>query len=200
VRTVGRQGAGPGEYRNANGLLWLTPDTLLIVDQRGNRYSVVDRDGTYVRSVVRSLPFYGWAFRGGYHDGFLYEQWRAGGDEDGRPALIGTPLSDQQLPLDTVLLPVTDVPAIEPFVLGDERSATMMIGVPFAPGTHYRLDRKGGLWHGHSATYRIVHSRLAGDTVREIVLDATPVGFIWSAAMSSMCNACSSSASNVEPQ
>jgi hypothetical protein len=29
IRTVGRSGGGPGEYRNANGLRWLTADTLV---------------------------------------------------------------------------------------------------------------------------------------------------------------------------
>ena len=172
--TAGRQGAGPGEYRNANGLLWLAPDTLLVIDQRGNRYSVVDRDGAYMRSVVRSLPFYAWSFRGGYQDGRLYEQYSVGSDADARPALVGTPLSGEPLPLDTVLLPVADAPRIEPFSIRNERGG-MVMGVPFAPRPHYRLDGKGGLWHGHSAAYRIVHSRLDGDTVREIVLDATPL-------------------------
>ena len=115
VRTAGRQGAGPGEYREPNGLLWLTPDTLLVVDQRGNRYSVVDRNGEYVRSVPRSLPFYAWAFRGGHERGRLYEQYHVGTGRDTRPALIGASLSGETLPLDTVALPVTaDAPAIEP--------------------------------------------------------------------------------------
>jgi hypothetical protein len=73
VRTVGRSGAGPGEYSSANGLLWLAEDSLIVVDQRGNRYSVLDGNGEFVRSVPRGLGFFAWAFTGGQHDGVVYE-------------------------------------------------------------------------------------------------------------------------------
>ena len=73
VRTVGRTGGGPGEYRNANGLGWLAPDTLAVIDQRGERYTVLTRDGDYISSVPRQLSFYAWVFFGGAVGGRIYE-------------------------------------------------------------------------------------------------------------------------------
>lgn len=92
LRTVGGAGGGPGEYRNANGLRWLAPDdSLLVVDQRGMRYSVLTRDGEFARSVQRQLGFYGWTFRGGVHDGRVYEHGNMRGDDgEARPAFFAT--------------------------------------------------------------------------------------------------------------
>ena len=66
VRTVGRSGGGPGEFINANGLVWGSPDTLVVVDQRGGRYTLLGRDGAYLGSQPRRLGSYSWVFSGGY--------------------------------------------------------------------------------------------------------------------------------------
>lgn len=192
VRTVGRSGAGPGEYSNANGLLWLAPDTLVVVDQRGGRYSILTREGEYVRSVRRRLGFFGWAFRGGYDAGVLYEQSSVGGENDARPVLLGTALAGAEaaaegevaLPesastaarepsVDTLFLPRPAGPLYESFSVRTER-AGMVMGVPFAPEPVYHLDGRGGIWFGHGSEFRVFKTTFAGDTLLEIVLDATP--------------------------
>jgi sugar lactone lactonase YvrE len=38
----------------------------------------------------------------------------------------------------------------------------------------FRLDRRGSIWFGHGSAFRILRSSLAGDTIAEILLDATP--------------------------
>lgn len=185
VRTVGRSGGGPGEYTAANGLLWLSPDSLLVVDQEGGRYSILTGEGDFVRSVPRTLGFYGWAFSGGTEAGRIYEHSSVGADPDRRPALLGTSLSSGRVPaadrggpatdaaVDTILLPVPNGPAFEPFSVRTER-AGMSMPVPFAPGAVYRLDGQGGVWHGHGSEFRLIHSALSGDTIMEILLDAAP--------------------------
>jgi hypothetical protein len=191
LRTSGRAGAGPGEYANANGLFWLAPDTLVVVDQRGNRYSILDDDGNYVRSVPRNVPFYGWAFTGGHYDGIVYEVYALGPERD-QPALLGTPLggarvalqdvadsgdaatdSPHQAPRDTILLERYAMPQ-EFFQVRNERGG-MTMTIPFAPALVRHLDRHGSIWSGHGSAFRIVRTRLAGDTIMEINLDATPV-------------------------
>jgi hypothetical protein len=192
LRTVGRSGGGPGEYSAANGLLWLAPDSLLVVDQRGNRYSVLTDDGDYVRQVPRHLGFYGWAFNGGLADGRVYERSSvAMGPDDQRPVLLGTALrtpdSESRDPaqpaagepgpgtavVDTVWLPVPDGPLFESFSVRNERGG-MVMGVPFAASPLHEIDDEGTLWHGHGSTFRLIRSELQGDTLAEIVLDASP--------------------------
>jgi len=70
-----------------------------------------------------------------------------------------------------VMLPLSDAPTPEGFSVRTERGG-MSMGVPFAPGPVYHLDRSGHLWHGHGSEFRIFRSTLAGDTVLEVTLDA----------------------------
>lgn len=184
----GRSGEGPGEYTAANGLRWMTPDTLVVIDQQGARYSLLDSDGNYGRSVVRQLPFYGWAFRGGLHGGRIYENFSLGRGDNARPALLGTPLvpggpipataarvPDQQTSAtDTILLPTTSVPRYESYSVRTSRGG-MMMGVPFAPAVVYHLTDDGRVWHGHGGEFRLTESTVAGDTLREILLEATGI-------------------------
>jgi 6-bladed beta-propeller len=193
LRTVGRTGEGPSEYVKANGLQWLTPDTLVVVDQRGGRYSVLTAEGDYVRSVPRQLGFYAWMYRGGVKDGSIYESSFDYSRDDPAPILLGTALqgidhadspdssdssdlSDSSgVPAggDTIALARTAAPAFEGFSVRTERGG-MTMGVPFTPNAIYRIDAAGGLWHGHGSALRLFRSTFAGDTLLEIVVDAEP--------------------------
>ncbi len=177
VRTVGREGGGPGEYRQANGLRWLSPDTLLVVDQRGERYSILDKEGGFVRSVNRQLQFYGWMFSGDVVGDRVYEHAFVGhGTPELRPALQGIPLraTDTLAARDTVSLPPPPGnPEDRTFVVRTKQGG-MTMSVPFAPGSVAVLDPTGHLWLGHGDAFRLVQTTLAGDTTREVILDATP--------------------------
>lgn len=52
VRTVGRQGAGPGEYIRANRLSLMLGDSVLLWDVSAGRSLVFDKNGEYVRSFA----------------------------------------------------------------------------------------------------------------------------------------------------
>jgi 6-bladed beta-propeller len=184
VRTVGHSGGGPGEYTSANGLLWRSPDSLLVVDQQGGRYSILTADGTFVRSVPRRINAFNWAFSGGTSGGRIYEIGAAGEGKDRHPALLGTSLAGAGgdtrggpaggPAMDTIPLPPGEGPGYQSFEVHNG-SSMMMVGVPFAPVAVYHLDERGGIWHGHGSRFRLLRSTLAGDTTREIRLDAAPV-------------------------
>ena len=191
LRTVGRSGEGPGEYRSANGLLLIAPDTLLVVDHRGARYSILTTEGEYVRSVVRPMSFSRATFLGGYDGGRVFERFAlAPGSDDPRPifltvdlhgngaSLVGPPgmaAAASRPSMDTVLLPVTAGPPDgEAFILYRDGLAAGFFPVPFSAEAVYRVDGRGGVWHGHGSEFRIIHTTLEGDTVREVLLDAAP--------------------------
>lgn len=199
VSTTGRSGRGPGEYNNANGLLWLTPDTLLVVDQSGRRYSLLNKEGEFVRSVPRSLGFYGWAFSGGYANGRIYETSYVYADPDNpRPVLLSTSLKDapagsvdgssgvspDAMPpvlagVDTLLLPVSGGSLVSNYFGVRTDQGSMSMSVPFAPESVYHLTPEGALWHGHGSEFRIIRSTLQGDTAAELVVaDAVPTSVL----------------------
>jgi hypothetical protein len=176
LRTTGRSGQGPGEYVQANGLIRLPSDSLLVIDQQGNRYSILTSKGEYVRSVRRDLGFFGWLFEGGVSDGYVYEKTliQLAGDAEAarRPAFLGTSLRDVDVALDTVLLPELSGPYYQSFSIRTDRGG-MVMPVPFTSEPVYALDSEE-LWFGHGNEFRLLLASLAGDTLREIVLDATP--------------------------
>lgn len=191
LTTVGRAGGGPGEYTQANGVEWLTPDSLIVIDQQGGRYSILTPDGEYVRFVRRALPFYGWVFVGFVRDRTVYEQFSVGDrPDDPRPAYLGTRLDevspaaatnveDPTTPVlagakDTVLLPEYSFPRVEAFSVRSSRGG-MSMSVPFAPGVRYQVDPAGNLWHGWAGEPRLFRSTFAGDTTLEIVLAIEPL-------------------------
>lgn len=196
VRTVGRSGGGPGEYANANGLLWIAPDSLLVIDQRGNRYTVLTGDGDFARSVPRNLGFFGWVFSGAQHDGVIYESGHvfegtdpARWEETARPVMFATDVrgeatahavaAENDAPdaqpaatrTDTLFLPRMAGPVAEAFSVRTERGG-MSMSVPFAPPAVYHLDRDGTIWFGRGSSFRLTRATLAGDTLLEIVLEA----------------------------
>lgn len=177
LRSTGRTGTGPGEYRSANGLFWRSPDTLLVMDQLGGRYSLLTREGDFIRSVRRQATFYGgWRFfAGGPAAGRMYERTVIGSFPDWQPALLGTSLQESDAPAarDTVLLPEPPAPVQESFRVMSRRGA-MVLSVPFATEAVYHLDATGRVWHGHGSEFRLFRTTLAGDTIMEIFLEAPP--------------------------
>ena len=57
VTAFGREGSGPGEFRNMFGLLRRAGDTLVVLDSPPWRYQEFDRAGDLVRSVVPDPPY-----------------------------------------------------------------------------------------------------------------------------------------------
>jgi hypothetical protein len=174
LHTVGRTGEGPGEYTQINGLVRLPSDSLLVIDQQGNRYSILAPEGEYERSVRRQLPFHGWLFDGGIDGERAYELFAVFSETDQVPALVGTHLRDSEAALDTILVPELPGPTYEAFHVRTEQFGSYL-GVPFSPRHVYRLDGRGGLWFGRGDEFRLIHTELSGDTVREVVLNTPAV-------------------------
>lgn len=63
LKPVGRRGAGPGEMRNANGLLVHGDGTVWVNDPSNGRLSVFKADGSFARQHV--LPISGYGYRWG---------------------------------------------------------------------------------------------------------------------------------------
>jgi hypothetical protein len=181
LRTVGRQGSGPGEYIRANGLQWADADVLMVVDQEGGRYTFLDPEGELLGSARRELGFWGWVFSGVYHEGRVLEVGvvsRPGGSSES--AILALPAAwdgeGGDARADTVILPANPHAGTATFSVRGEFGG-MNMSVPHAPRRPVHLDPDGHLWHGYGGEFRIFQSTLAGDTLREIraTIDPVPV-------------------------
>lgn len=169
LRTIGREGQGPGEYQAAFPAIH---DTMLIVhDPRTARTSVFDTAGAFLDSWPGTCCF-----------------WMSiDVDDQGRittPAM--TPPSDSVMltfartTLDGTLLDSVRVPLLGPhhqWVIerssGNSRSRSAF-SIPWAPSTDYTFLPGGGAVLGYSDTYRLAELGPDGDTIRVF-------GRIWTA-------------------
>lgn len=74
VRTVGRMGAGPGEYQNARGLVVLPNGNLVINDPDNNRFTLLGPTG----DLIRTIPMDQTRGFGGFWDAWAEPDGRVG--------------------------------------------------------------------------------------------------------------------------
>lgn len=178
VRTLGRKGAGPGEFGGLHGMAWLAEDTMLVADYGNARLARMTVEGEPVGQwgwVPITGPSKRFLFNGGPGEAYVYVivQGQRGGERLGsvwvRYALAGAP--------DTLRIPDEEslgvsLPTNGVICRGDgigfisNQYAPSVIARP-APG----LQRAVAV----SSEYRIAFLDPVGDTVRVIARDVPPV-------------------------
>jgi hypothetical protein len=161
IRTVGRDGAGPGEYRGT--LISTRVDQLLVQDPSLARLTVFDSSGTYVRSwrtvcCVIAPPSADAAGR------VTVRIQPDRGERYARFAPDGSPLDTMELPEAT--------PAMWRLKTG---YGGWSHSIPFTPTRVVALPPSGGILHGWTADYTIIQSRDGRDTTRLISRSWTPL-------------------------
>jgi hypothetical protein len=170
VRTVGRSGAGPGEFGLAYGMDFDSAGRLWVIDGRNPRYSVFDTSGTYITSFRREVTRRGFMWEGGFlHSGDLYDYTGVTVGEDRKGALVRYDTSG--VFVDTLVLPEY-IPDFYEF-----RSArgVGMMAVPYATSLHWNIDPTGHVWAGMTDAYRLHRMTMEGDTTGALERAFTPV-------------------------
>ena len=170
LRTLGSEGAGPGEMSQPSGLAWM-PGWHLWVEDRGNsRFAVFDTTGALVDTHPRDFPWMEFRWRGGFdREGHRYGlgselRGRRSHDVllrlDGRGAQVGT----------------IELPRFEEarFEVTSNDAPLAAARVPFSPHLHWHLTPDGALWFGTTDEYRLTQRSLDGDTIRIVERDAPP--------------------------
>lgn len=174
VRTMGRQGAGPGELNQPVGLQWDRQGRLWTVDQANARFSVFDTTGAFVTSHRKGGGLFSWQWDGGItRDGrLLAAGMRMVGEGSGLRSAGRVLIEYDSLvqPVDTFEIPQYDAPVFEHRTAN---SRTMM-NVPFAPSLAWLVDKDGYYWAGVSDRYHLARVSMRGDTVRVVEREWTP--------------------------
>ncbi|MXW19052.1 MAG: 6-bladed beta-propeller [Gemmatimonadetes bacterium] len=176
LRTVGGQGDGPGEFRDALGPAIGPGDTLWVADQRAPRYSIFAPDGRFVGTRTRrGAPSGGTGTErctmtpdGSYMDWWTrYPKEEISGDMSDIDLLHFHPLrvspdgeNQDTLPYLEFTQQMAEMPS-----QGARRP------VLFGPGLEYALGCNDDVWFAHSGEYRLYRRSLEGDTTRIATLD-----------------------------
>ncbi|HST61029.1 MAG TPA: hypothetical protein VLK84_20160 [Longimicrobium sp.] len=169
--TIGREGEGPGEFRDPIGLAWAPDGTLWIADPGAGRYTVYDANGTFIDDHSRNVAGYSVPWRGGFGpDGLLYEL-AAVAPPRGEPGQALLRFDPSMQPLDTLRLPTHPGEQFE-VRRGNGRIAA---GVPFTPFQVMEFDPRGFVWTGITDRSRLAQLRPGGDTVRIVEREAAAV-------------------------
>lgn len=169
--TLGRKGAGPGEFRSATGLAVGRGDTVWVVDPATDRYSGFMPEGKFLRSHKRGLS------------GFV-DSWNGTFLKDGRYVDIGLAfpmefggIAGPQIVLQPVVRSAVfdgaDSLAPLAFELEMAEVGGKLRPMPFFNGgIVYDVDASGNVWFALTREYRVYRRRITGDTVLSFSLSA----------------------------
>lgn len=172
VRTIGREGEGPGEFRQPLAPGWRA-DTLWVWDARLNRVSVFQQDGVFLRSFRLPVPGGAMLSAAGYLlEPFVYPGRGSGG---AAPLLL---MNDGGDIIDTLAL----IPE-EPLQQGIRVGGWMLVPL-FLEKTLWSVSEDGGAVFlverkaarsERAATFRVTKLSIDADTVFSLAYEYQPV-------------------------
>ena len=159
IRTIGREGAGPGEFGTA--IIAVKGDRLVVHDPTSTaRTSVFDTAGTFLKSWTSSCCY--WAPIGIDRAGLIYVPLMGRGDTTSM-------ITYARYTMEGTLRDTVRVPLLKPsqrWTVRQGKTARMSVQIPYTPQMRSTLDPAGGVLYGWSGEYRIVRSLTGRDTAQ----------------------------------
>jgi hypothetical protein len=166
IRSVGQEGAGPGEFRRPIDIERAPDGRMWVIDPANARYSVFDTAGNFITSYRREIGSSAVPWPGGIdNQGRLFDYIFTTVPERTR-FLVRLDLVDSASAADTVPLP--DPPAEEDVVTGAITGGVLTASVPYGSRYAWSLVPDGRILYGMTAEYRIYVNRLDGTPIRII--------------------------------
>jgi hypothetical protein len=169
LRTLGRGGGGPGEYKGSDGGIAVLADGRLLLRDPGNgRFTVFGSDGQYLeawpgpRGVTTITPPVA-----GTHGGFLTRVLARGSS-----AQVARHAGDGSV-IDTVPIPIREV-AVPNLEARTRAGALQTLPLPLSPSAIWAMNRDGEWFTAVTGHYEVDRWRTDG-TVLRVALDRAPV-------------------------
>lgn len=162
VRTIGKEGDGPGELRR--GVLSIRGDTLLIQDSGNSRLTIYRTDGVLLHTVTSPCCFY-WP---PFVIDSIGRAWVPGHSQNNTASWFRIRMDGTTA--DTVAMPALDdlrkMKRWEVTVTRGSDQMQMIMPAPMQPGTVFAPRVDGMIVAGNTGSYRFATLRTSTDTVR----------------------------------
>ena len=166
VRTIGREGAGPGEYENAAAVDISQTGEIWVMEMQKGQLTILNPDGEYLRT--EQVNSSGWdysSYPGGFDRIGRYNAFIYSFDEETTTEHLAR--FDQTLaPLDTIALPESPV-EIELFEFEDD-GATMSVSIPFQGSFDWQFSPSGNFWTLLTRPYELAEVTAEGKVLRRV--------------------------------
>ena len=178
LRTISRQGEGPGEITAANGI-FLAGDTLLWMHDHGKWMVIgVDPAGEEVRRFNKPVLSYGYIWRAVFDNRGRYWRQTSHSDVERRypppPGLSSTTRRRYYKSYDLASGAIDSVYLGESsgrsYSYQDSGGLWQLLPIPFQAGETIVVNPSGGFWRANNAAYRIARTDEGGDTL--VVIEA----------------------------
>lgn len=183
LKSLGRSGAGPGEYAQPNGIA-LGPDgTLWVHDPKNNRLTQLRDDGTLVGTTPIVVNSWGWTWDGAFdRQGRLVSQVLSY-DKEGKSRYVLSRMTypanrGDSVPTYKCTPPDLKGPAHRPWMEFQRKDGKGggSIAIPFAPSETQTVHPAGYLWCANGARYQVYRLDLVrGDTLSVVRGTAVPI-------------------------
>ena len=177
LKTIGRNGKGPGEFTYADGLATAPDGTIWVHDPKNARFSIFDQEGKFVRQQLAPAGGYSYTWFGSIdRQGRIWDRLYYRDPKNPEVSYLRRASPDWSR-IDTLALPRCTPPgrSLEESYF---KFPSGTAGIPFFPGPVSAIDyNDASLWCAPTgAQYRLTRIRVEGsDTLSRIAGKADPV-------------------------
>lgn len=182
LKSVGRQGQGPGEYESPNGIAMAPDGSFWVHDPRNNRLTHLDENGALLGSAPLAINSFGWTWDGAFDRQGRLVSRVLGVDKAGKSVHVMSRVfypsgKGDSVPARGCTPPEWTRPGKQSFMSFRSRNGNGgSIMVPFAPMESQATHPEGYIWCAHGAQYAVHRIDIgSGDTLGVVRGSATPI-------------------------
>ena len=173
VRSFGRAGEGPGEFRNPSAMAWDGSDRLWVAGGMSGRYHVFDSIGTYQKSVPRPVHYLARLQHPLVWDpaGTLVDE---GAGDDGMLLYLRVDTLGHLVDTAAAIARLEGPPALRNVRTMPTWESLSLVRAHYVPRVRWSLAPDGTVWPAVSGQLRLVQTTRSGDTLRIVETSHRP--------------------------
>ncbi len=174
IRTVGREGAGPGEFERAAAVDVSRTGEIWVMQMQKGQLTILDSEGSYRRTEqINSTGWDFWPYPGGFDLLGRYNAFVLSYENENTIRLLAR--FDQSFaPLDTIALPESPL-EIERFEVENEDGGQISTSIPFQGSFTWRFSSSGNFWTLLTRPYELAEITADGRILRRVTKEFEPI-------------------------